>query len=351
MGSSFIFRPLQFSKLKNSNCYFQGGGFCTVSGFPHNQSSSAAGSRRLLLSCARCSWWTRSILACTSGCLRLIRTESSPTSRPERNQSNRISSAGQLGQDIGQCSQRFFNRVGHAASSRPSGYPPPKITHVPPSAKSRRGLPTERGGRLPADRAIAEAVTHSAKDQQALASTGAAGIGCTARGRLPRLAHRHCVAWPPRTNVWADRNKTRTGGEQSAHPAELLPQIRIVGRVRQLCPTSELDRLGQIRTKGKAMWIKSSLIALRFAGAMVASTPAPVPAQGVHIGSGGVQLTLVDPATVSIIVAVAITPMTGARELRTVTIERAGRARTIQTLRLAGGRVCCNAMSGPGRGY
>jgi len=33
-----------------------------------------------------------SISACTSGCRRLIRTESSPTSRPERRQSNRISS-------------------------------------------------------------------------------------------------------------------------------------------------------------------------------------------------------------------------------------------------------------------
>jgi hypothetical protein len=185
---------------------------------------------------------------------------------------------------------------------------------------------------LPANRAIAEAVTYSAKDQQALVSTGAAGIGCTARGRLPRLAHRHCVAWPPRTNVWADRNKTRTGGEQSAHPAELLPQIRIVGRMRQLCPTSEhRDRLGQIRTKGKAMWIKSSLIALGFAGAMVASTPAPAPAQGVHVGPGGVSVDVGRPRYREHYRGhhdYAYDRRHGS--CRTVTIERAGSTRTIR---------------------
>ena len=55
LGSSFLFRPLQFSKLKNSNCSFRRRVLHGI-GFPHNQSSSAAGSRRLLLSCARCSW-------------------------------------------------------------------------------------------------------------------------------------------------------------------------------------------------------------------------------------------------------------------------------------------------------
>ena len=53
LGSSFLFRPLQFSKLKNSNCSFRRRVLHGI-GFPHNQSSSAAGSRRLLLSCARC---------------------------------------------------------------------------------------------------------------------------------------------------------------------------------------------------------------------------------------------------------------------------------------------------------
>jgi hypothetical protein len=55
LGSSFLFRPLQFSKLKNSKCSFRRRVLHGI-GFPHNQSSSAAGSRRLLLSCARCSW-------------------------------------------------------------------------------------------------------------------------------------------------------------------------------------------------------------------------------------------------------------------------------------------------------
>ena len=72
-----------------------------------------------------------SISACTSGCLRLIRTESSPTSRPERNQSNRISSAGSLARGIRQCSQRLFDWVGHVASS------------IAPCAESARGHPTE----------------------------------------------------------------------------------------------------------------------------------------------------------------------------------------------------------------
>ena len=57
--------------------------------------------------------------------------------------------------------------------------------------------------------------------------------------------------------------------------------------------------------------IKASLIALCFAGAMIAATPAPALAQGVYVGPGGVALTLVGPATVSIIV-VSIMPTTAA---------------------------------------
>jgi hypothetical protein len=40
------------------------------------------------------------------------------------------------------------------------------------------------------------------------------------------------------------------------------------------------------------MWIKTSLIALDFAAAMVAATPAPTLAQGVHIGPGGVGIDI-----------------------------------------------------------
>jgi hypothetical protein len=44
------------------------------------------------------------------------------------------------------------------------------------------------------------------------------------------------------------------------------------------------------------MWIKTSLIALDFAAAMVAATPAPTLAQGVHIGPGGVGVDIGRPS-------------------------------------------------------
>jgi hypothetical protein len=83
--------------------------------------------------------------------------------------------------------------------------------------------------------------------------------------------------------------------------------------------------------KEKAMWIKSSLIALGFAGAMVASTPAPAPAQGVHVGPGGVSVDVGRPRYRE--------RYRGYHDYaydrryggcRTVTIERAGSTRTIR---------------------
>jgi hypothetical protein len=83
--------------------------------------------------------------------------------------------------------------------------------------------------------------------------------------------------------------------------------------------------------KEKAMWIKSSLIALGFAGAMVASTPAPAPAQGVHVGPGGVSVDVGRPHYRE--------HYRGYHDYaydrrhggcRTVTIERAGSVRTIR---------------------
>jgi hypothetical protein len=147
------------------------------------------------------------------------------------------------------------------------------------------------------------------------------------------------TAWLGRQEQMFGPTETKPAPE--AHPAELLPQIRIVGRMRQLCPTSEhRDRLGQIRTKGKATWIKSSLIALGFAGAMVASTPAPAPAQGVHVGPGGVSVDVGRPRYREHYRGhhdYAYDRRHGS--CRTVTIERAGNTHD-QTLRLAGGRVC-----------
>jgi hypothetical protein len=54
------------------------------------------------------------------------------------------------------------------------------------------------------------------------------------------------------------------------------------------------------------MWIKASLIALGFAGAMIAATPAPTLAQGVYVGPGGVSVDVGGPATVSIIAGITI---------------------------------------------
>ena len=41
--------------------------------------------------------------------------------------------------------------------------------------------------------------------------------------------------------------------------------------------------------------IKASLIALCFAGAMIAATPAPAPAHGVYVGPHGVGVDLGQP--------------------------------------------------------
>jgi hypothetical protein len=58
------------------------------------------------------------------------------------------------------------------------------------------------------------------------------------------------------------------------------------------------------------MWIKTSLIAVGLAGAMVAGSPTPGSAQGVYIAPGAWELTWVDPATTSaVIAATMITPM------------------------------------------
>ena len=43
------------------------------------------------------------------------------------------------------------------------------------------------------------------------------------------------------------------------------------------------------------MWIKTSLIALGFAAATLAATPAPTLAQGVHIGPNGVGIDIGRP--------------------------------------------------------
>ena len=43
------------------------------------------------------------------------------------------------------------------------------------------------------------------------------------------------------------------------------------------------------------MWIKTSLIALGFVGAMAAATPSPTLAQGVYVGPGGVGVDIGRP--------------------------------------------------------
>ena len=60
------------------------------------------------------------------------------------------------------------------------------------------------------------------------------------------------------------------------------------------------------------MWIKSSLLALGFAGAMVASTPAPAPAQGVYVGPHGVGVDLGRPRYREHYRGITIMPMTAA---------------------------------------
>ena len=89
--------------------------------------------------------------------------------------------------------------------------------------------------------------------------------------------------------------------------------------------------LVKYKRKEKTMWIKSSLIALGFAGAMVVSTPAPAPAQGVHVGPGGVSVDVGRPRYRE--------HYRGYHDYaydrrhggcRTVTIERAGSTRTIR---------------------
>jgi len=44
------------------------------------------------------------------------------------------------------------------------------------------------------------------------------------------------------------------------------------------------------------MWIKASLIAVGFVGAMAAATPVPTLAQGVYIGPGGVGVDIGRPS-------------------------------------------------------
>ena len=80
------------------------------------------------------------------------------------------------------------------------------------------------------------------------------------------------------------------------------------------------------------MWIKSSLIALGFAGAMVASTPAPAPAQGVHVGPGGVSVDVGRPRYRDHYYRGYHDYAYDRRHggCRTVTIERAGSVRTIR---------------------
>jgi hypothetical protein len=82
--------------------------------------------------------------------------------------------------------------------------------------------------------------------------------------------------------------------------------------------------------KEKAMWTKSSLIALGFAGAMVASTPAPALAQGVHVGPGGVSVDVGRPRYREHYRGHDYAYDRRHGGCRTVTIERAGSTRTIR---------------------
>ena len=79
------------------------------------------------------------------------------------------------------------------------------------------------------------------------------------------------------------------------------------------------------------MWIKASLIALGFAGAMIAATPAPVLAQGVHVGPGGVSVDVGGPRYREHYRGYHDYGYDRRRGgCRTVTIERAGSVRTIR---------------------
>src|SRR4051794_39692954 len=83
-----------------------------------------------------------------SGCLRLIRTESSPTSRPERNHSNRISSAGRLAKT---------SASAVSASLRGVTRRPPTWGESHPARKSHVAPPLGHGGgraRIREERAI-----------------------------------------------------------------------------------------------------------------------------------------------------------------------------------------------------
>ena len=65
------------------------------------------------------------------------------------------------------------------------------------------------------------------------------------------------------------------------------------------------------------MWIKTSLIALGFAAATLAASPAPTLAQGVHIGPNGI-VTLAGRVIVTAITegaSMTIMPMTAGTEV------------------------------------
>ena len=75
--------------------------------------------------------------------------------------------------------------------------------------------------------------------------------------------------------------------------------------------------------------IKASLIALCFAGAMIAATPAPAPAHGVYVGPHGVGVDLGQPQYREHSRGdYAYDRRRGG--CRTVTVERAGSVRTIR---------------------
>jgi len=154
-------------------------------------------------------------------------------------------------------------------------------------------------------------------DQQARCINGAADGWLHCARKTPTARTPPLRGLAAKNNVWQIETKPapkvsslHTGGTSSTH--------------QHCC----LVKYGK---KEKAMWIKSSLIALGFAGAMVASTPAPAPAQGVHVGPGGVSVDVGRPRYRE--------HYRGYHDYaydrrhggcRTVTIERAGSTRTIR---------------------
>ena len=119
--------------------------------------------------------------------------------------------------------------------------------------------------------------------------------------------HTACLA--AKIKCLAESNNIRIGTKALTGVCTRHPPVRSRGRVGSF-PRWRGSTSQNRQKESKAMWIKSSLLALGFAGAMVASTPAPAPAQGVYVGPHGVGLTLVVPATVSIIAGITIMAMT-----------------------------------------